>query len=608
MGIAFPAIEPTAFAFSMPKHPVTSAMSESGVEDHRLWGTVAIRAIIELEFSNILFTQARAILATFSDSYSGLLPLDLPDILFSGITAEDQEWLESITTERGLIWSWPLGEDAPAPRASLTYRRRCTLPVRLVARLENTTPPVPPPPIAWISRLLTATRSPSGNDGPLGSVSTNSNGDNFQVFWFEAVGGSAVRVAVCKRSKSGDPLWSCWTSGEFGSNLTSRDAVSPQVLPLGDGGCVVFACAQTTVSTYPDTFTLRAWRINSDGSQEWSRQYVGPFTSPYRVALNGNFAICYCGNTFLGAGSITRIRPALLVIDISSGSYVIGSGYRINENYSDTYAHRSDTLLIEAITGSIILKAAQNVLIKLNAYGNSVAQAARLTGLDGKMAALPSGDLVCRNNSETLVVISPAFTVSASFRQIDAMIANGTFYGYIESEIGVATDGAIYHMGNTYGGGQFFSSGVKIAKLNSAMAPVGYGEIGLGSGIGSQYEGANWGVNSIDTLNRRGLVHIMGSYQQSASCRVHLLSFNLELPTATTNTTPARTLDTQGCGNTLSLRGWTDVSFTAGTPASITRTVPSVAVISVTATESTGQLNMVDASASLFWQKVSLTS
>ena len=137
MAILFPAIEPTAFAFVMPRHPITSAVSEAGIEDQRLWGTVAVGAALELEFGNIRTTNATAILATFHQSYSGLLELELPSILFAGVTADHKAFIESITTGAGLRWFWPLGQGAPTPRASHTYRHRCTLPVTLQARLQN---------------------------------------------------------------------------------------------------------------------------------------------------------------------------------------------------------------------------------------------------------------------------------------------------------------------------------------------------------------------------------------------------------------------------------------------------------------------------------------
>lgn len=137
MAILFPAIEPTAFAFSMPRHPVTSSVSEAGIQDQRLWGTVAVDGVLDLEFGNIRTSQANEILRSFHDSYSGVLPLELPDILFAGETAEGRAFIDSVTTGAGLRWFWPLGQGAPTPRKSLTYRHRFTLPVQLQARLQN---------------------------------------------------------------------------------------------------------------------------------------------------------------------------------------------------------------------------------------------------------------------------------------------------------------------------------------------------------------------------------------------------------------------------------------------------------------------------------------
>ena len=137
MPILFPSIEPTAFAFVMPRHPITSAVSEAGIEDQRLWASVAVNGALELEFGNIRTDRATEILDTFHQSYSGLLPLTLPAILFAGVTEDYKAFIESVTTGAGLRWFWPLGQGAPTPRASHTYRHRCTLPVQLQARLQN---------------------------------------------------------------------------------------------------------------------------------------------------------------------------------------------------------------------------------------------------------------------------------------------------------------------------------------------------------------------------------------------------------------------------------------------------------------------------------------
>lgn len=137
MGIPFPAIEPTGVKFTMPRHPVSGAMSESGIEDYRLWSTVAVRGALDLDFNNIRTSDATLILTSFHDSYSGVLALDLPDILFAGYSGADRQFIESVTTDRGLRWFWPVGQDAPTPQQSLVYRRRCSLPVQLQARLQN---------------------------------------------------------------------------------------------------------------------------------------------------------------------------------------------------------------------------------------------------------------------------------------------------------------------------------------------------------------------------------------------------------------------------------------------------------------------------------------
>ncbi|MCT4366783.1 MAG: hypothetical protein N3Z28_03825 [Synechococcaceae cyanobacterium MAG-AL2] len=137
MAIDFPAVEPTRFGFLMPRHPVTSSGSENGIQDQRLWASVASGAQLDLEFGNIRTATAQLILATFNSSLSGVLPLTLPAILFAGIGPEEVTFIESLTTAAGQSWYWPVGQGAPTPKMSLTYRRRCSLAVMLEARLQN---------------------------------------------------------------------------------------------------------------------------------------------------------------------------------------------------------------------------------------------------------------------------------------------------------------------------------------------------------------------------------------------------------------------------------------------------------------------------------------
>jgi hypothetical protein len=611
MGIPFPAIEPADCAFTMPRHPVTGAISESGIEDHRLWGTVAVKGVLELEFRNIRTARANEILDTFRQSYSGILSLDLPEILFAGYTAEDRAFINSVTTGAGLRWYWPVGQDAPAPRQSLTFKHRCTLPVRLEARLQNEPVPSIPQPILWVSRLSTPIRGNTPNGGAMGSIVKGATQSSFQAFWFEAVGSTAEKVVVAKRDAQGVVLWTRWTSAEFGGQFTSRDSWCPQILAMSDGGCIVFASDDTIVTPFPHTYRLRAWRLSSNGSQVWSKEYVGRFLGAFKVAINGGEAVIYTAATFM-AGGYNNYRTGLLRIEIASGSFIGGSSYQFDGTMETIPPSRSDGLIIQT-TGAITLKAAQNVMMELNSNGSAVTRAARLTNLNGSIAALPSGGYVCRNGAETLVRIDSSFNVTASHRQINAMQSNGTFYGFDSMALAVSADGTCYHISDSFGNGEFFGVGVKIAAIaNNGATPVGYGEIAYGSGTSegqaqSSYSLRSGGVNEIDTVNKRGLLHYAGYGFSESSCRISAFGFSLELPTSTAaNSTPSRTLYTGGCGNTMSLRGWDTLTYTNATPAAITRTVPVITVESVTATESAGAISMVDASSSLFWQTVRL--
>lgn len=622
MGIPFPAIEPADCAFTMPRHPVTGAMSESGIEDHRLWGTVAVKGVLELEFRNIRTAKANEILDTFRQSYSGILSLDLPEILFAGYTAEDRAFINSVTTGAGLRWYWPVGQDAPAPRQSLTFKHRCTLPVRLEARLQNEPVPAIPQPILWVSRLSTPIRGNIGNGGAFGSIVKGATQSSFQAFWFEAVGSTAVKVVVAKRDAQGQVLWTRWTSAEFGGLYTSRDSWCPQILAMSDGGCIVFASDETRITSFPHTYKLRAWRLSSSGTQVWSKEYVGRFYGAFKVVMNSGEAVVYTASSFFLAGLYNRFRPSLLRIDTASGSYIGGSRYKVDEITDDLLPDRDHGLIIQA-SGTIILKtgggrvgvAAEDVLLEISSDGATVTKAARFSSLNGNIAALPSGGYVCRNGADMLVLLDSSFNVTASHRQINAMVANGTFYGFVQMASAVASDGTYYHISDSFANGNFFGVGIKIVAIASnGSTPVRYGEIAYGSGIASgevtpsvSIKNNNGGVNEIDTINKRGLVHYAGYGFSESSCRISAFGFSLDLPTSTAaNSTPSRTLYTGGCGNTMSLRGWDTLTYTNATPAAITRTVPVITVESVTATESAGAISMVDASSSLFWQTVRL--
>jgi hypothetical protein len=609
MGIPFPAIEPTGCAFTMPRHPVTSAMSESGVEDYRLWGTVAVGGVLELEFTNIKTTRAKEILATFHQSYSGTLPIDLPEVLFAGFTAEDRAFINSVTTDAGLMWYWPVGRETPAPRQSLVYRHRCTLPIRLEARLQSVPAPATPLPTLWVSRLTTPIRENQSNGGALGSIVKGANQTSFQTFWFEAVGGSAVRVVVVKRNPDGSVLWTRWTAVEHGNQYTSRDSWCPKVVALPDGGCIVIVSDSTPVVSFPHTYRLRAWRLAANGNQEWAREFVGRFFGAFKVALNAGEVAIYTASTFLTGGYL-NFRPALIRLS-TSGSFLGGSEYTIDGTTENLFPGKHDQLIVQT-SGTLVLKMLRDILIETSGDGAVVAKAARINPLSGGLAVMPSGGFAGISGPDTIVRIDSDFNVTGAHRHASAMQPGGVFFGPTTLGLAVSGNGVCYHMGDSFGVGEFFGIGIKITAIgNDGTTPTRYGEIAYGTGLSDQprpsYSAEMGGVNDIDATSMRGLAHIAGTGGGPSACRINAIGFSLELPTSTaTNSSPSRTLYTGGCGNTMSLRGWDTVSYENQAAASITRTVPAITVGSVTGTESTGTISMVDASSDLFWQTVRL--
>jgi hypothetical protein len=241
--IPFPAVEPSQFAFTMPRHPISTAVSESGIQDQRLWSTVAVDGALDLEFTNIPTSVATLILATHSSSYSGLLPLLLPDILFAGITAADRAFIKSVTTDAGLQWFWPIGQNAPSPRASLTYRHRCTLPVRLEARLQNTLDFTLPTPLL----SLAADTGQSATDGvtsnPIMNVARLKTGaiwsysTNQGVTWTQGTGASFTLPAGeyasgAIQARQSDEFENQSCVGQYASQLL---VYSPLITPAAPG-------------------------------------------------------------------------------------------------------------------------------------------------------------------------------------------------------------------------------------------------------------------------------------------------------------------------------------------------------------------------------------
>jgi hypothetical protein len=601
MPIPFPAVEPTAFAFVMPRHPVTSAVSESGVQDHRLWGTVAVDGALELEFRNIKTEVATSILQTFHTSYSGLLPLDLPDILFAGETAADRAFIDSVTTEAGLQWFWPVGQNAPNPRKSLTYKNRCTLLVRLEARLENTPQPLPPAPILWSSRLTTATRSPWANGGAQGSIVAGLNGASFQAFWFEDPSTSGVRVAVVKRDAMGFILWQRWTAAEFGTGVTSRDATAPQVVPMADGGCVVLAGSTSDTSPAPADFIwMRAWRLSGDNSQTWAMQYTGQLRrGPAKAVINGSELVVL---TSAHAGS-NNIRPMLLRLNLSNGAVLGASAYQFDNTSGFPGVNGAFDNVFSLSSGSLSFTIGRQIFVEVSSDTSFVTRSVIFNSYSDA-SAIPGGGYLARNSDAQLMRLDSSFNITDRYKHDNAMQTSGKFWGFETYALGVAADGSGYAISNSFASGSFLGGTTfKIAKFSSFGGSVtGYNEVDYGSSIGNPSQSMD---HDLDIASGRGLVHIFNG--TLSDCRLTAIGFALDQPTSTaSNTIPAATLATGSCNNTMRVRGWDAVTYSTVTPDTIDRTTVSTTVTAITITGVAGAISMTDASNSLSWQRTAL--
>jgi hypothetical protein len=461
-------------------------------------------------------------------------------------------------------------------------------------------------PDLWISRLTTATRTPHSNGGGIGSIIYGTNGENFQAFWFEEVGGSGVRVAVVKRDIRGAVLWIVYTSAEFGSTTTSFLSYAPQVVASSDGGCVVFAIESGTLPFSSSVLTMRGWRLGSNGTEIWRKDYTGNTLGAYRVAINGSEVVVYSASFHPDSG---RISPALYRINLANGNYIGGSVYRIDNATGGISPGRRDNMFVLS-SGAIALKIAQTIFMEVSNTGSSVNKCAGFTVttgscLDGPAAQMGTG-YVCRNDATTLVHLDSEFNITARYRHENTMLASGEFLGFFGLGIAAFPSGVGYAVSYNFASGDFLGLGVKIAKFaNNGANLVGYGEIAHGSGIGS-FQSADVDKNSIygmDISLGRGLLHIPGQ-GASSSCRINAIGFALDLPPSTAaNTTPAGTLDTGTCSNTMSIRGWNSVTYTSGTPNDITKSTLPVNVASFSLTVTTGSLSMIDASGVLTWNR-----
>jgi hypothetical protein len=451
----------------------------------------------------------------------------------------------------------------------------------------------------WVSRLTTATRLPIANGGGRGAIAAGNDGASFEAFWFEAAGGSMVRVVVVKRDSKGFVLWSCWTSADFGDTATSRDNSEPQVLGLPDGGCIV-VCKGTGGGT-----AISAWRLDTNGNQTWRQDYTGDLVGAIRVTLSSSeIAILTASNVFIPSSGVSRRQPTVLKIALGSGAVTACNAYRIDNTLSNITPGIRDNIFVLS-SGAVVLKIGP-IFVETNNSGTTITRCVIFSGsgevMNGLATVLPVGGYLCRDDSQTLVRLDSSFNITDRYKHSNAMQSGGVFWGLQTLALEVNTSGEGYALSYGFASGEFLGVSFKVVKFTSyGASPVGYNEIAYGSNIGAPEQSISY---DIDLSNEYGLARVVGS---TSGCSITALGFTLNQPISTaSNTTPAATLNTGSCSNTMSVRGWDSVSYSTLTPDDITRTVISATVTSISITTTTGALSMVDASSTLTWSRSEL--
>jgi hypothetical protein len=125
MSVAFPAIKPTQRTFTPPTWPVTSARSQAGAVSRRKWGSKSTDATLQLEFSCVDDESGR-ILDAHELAQGPTVPLDLPDIIWQGITGRLKTFID--TTSGRLEWVFT--EQPPQVRSVSCGRSTVTVELR----------------------------------------------------------------------------------------------------------------------------------------------------------------------------------------------------------------------------------------------------------------------------------------------------------------------------------------------------------------------------------------------------------------------------------------------------------------------------------------------
>jgi len=125
MIVQFPQLRPSNRTVTQGVYPVKKFKAIAGVSTFRRYGSQPVGASLDLEFSNILDSQAELIASAFDQAYGSLSILALPDILWSDIEMPLRDYLR-------LNYAWRFADTPVFNRSSIPGYKNVSV------RLEGT--------------------------------------------------------------------------------------------------------------------------------------------------------------------------------------------------------------------------------------------------------------------------------------------------------------------------------------------------------------------------------------------------------------------------------------------------------------------------------------
>jgi hypothetical protein len=461
-------------------------------------------------------------------------------------------------------------------------------------------------PTIWSSRLTTPANVSSGAFRSYGNIATDeSDGTNYQAFWFAPTGSTVSRVVVVKRTDAGVILWQRWTS--TGLDGVNQGAVSfaPAVAALPGGGCVVAARR----SDDPDvTSATHVWCLEADGSTRWQRQYALAIMGPAQLCPNGS-----SGEIILGTSARTpsvALVPTLVRLNTANGNLI--NAHRFTVDGAETELRR----LVVQTDGTILFlcrrsdfstaPSVRSYLVKLTSafavstvcgYGSPLATGP--TTYDNEMVMLPDGGLLIGSNG----------SIISGQANILGLLRVSSTYGVLNHYAYPRTGGnfltGINHVTAGFdasGAGWLVSYGSATFGLSNALTVLATNTEATGldylTELETQLDPANqrplYGATryQVDPGRQRLVVHASGSFDAAYGCLAQ--GWALRQPAA------ALALDLGGGHN---LQGVTTdpAPGSVGSGPTVTRTIVTATATTLSGTASTATLVMTDAAGSLSW-------